>query len=294
MTVLPALHDAKVAEVGGFTVRRALPRRGLRTVGAWCFADHMGPEVITPSQGLDVGPHPHIGLHTVTWLMEGAVLHTDSLGSEQLIRPGQLNLMTAGNGIAHAEEADRVRSQTLHGLQLWIAQPDATRQGASAFAHHSTLPRVDLGIGSGTVLIGEFGDVISDAKVETDLVGVDAELTRGATTWGLRPDYEYALYVVGGAMHVNGITAGEGQLCELGIGLESLTLTVDGTARVLLLGGQPFDEKLYMWWNFVGRSQGEILRATQDWSGYGHSDEAHARFGHVRSRLTPIQPMSRP
>lgn len=294
MTVLPALHDAKVAEVGGFTVRRALPRRGLRTVGAWCFADHMGPEVITPSQGLDVGPHPHIGLHTVTWLMEGAVLHTDSLGSEQLIRPGQLNLMTAGNGIAHAEEADRVRSQTLHGLQLWIAQPDATRQGASAFAHHSTLPRVDLGIGSGTVLIGEFGDVISDAKVETDLVGVDAELTRGTTSWGLRPDYEYALYVVGGAMNVNGITAGEGQLWELGIGHESLTLSVDDTARVLLLGGQPFDEKLYMWWNFVGRSQEEMLRATQDWSGYGHSDEAHARFGHVRSRLTPIQPRSGP
>ncbi|MFZ4511938.1 MAG: pirin family protein, partial [Candidatus Nanopelagicales bacterium] len=131
------VHDAKTAEVAGFRVRRALPRRGIRTVGAWCFADHMGPELVTETSGLDVGPHPHIGLQTVTWLMEGAVLHTDSLGSEQLIRPGQLNLMTAGRGIVHAEESVRAHSTsgsstaTMHGVQLWIAQPSATRDGAS-------------------------------------------------------------------------------------------------------------------------------------------------------------------
>ena len=290
MSALPAVHDAKAAEVGGFAVRRALPRRGLRTVGAWCFADHFGPERITPTTGLDVGPHPHMGLHTVTWLMEGAVVHTDSLGTEQLIRPGQLNLMTAGHGIAHAEEADRVHSQTLHGLQLWIAQPEATRQGSAAFAHHSSLPQAELGLGAGTVLVGEFGNVTSDAKVETELVGMDASLAQGSATWDVRPDFEYAIYVVSGAIIANGTSAQAGQLCELGIGHESLTITVPESARILLLGGAPFEEQLFMWWNFVGRSREEVRAATHDWAGYASSDVADARFGRVHSSLTPIQP----
>ena len=290
MPTVPALHDAKAASVGGFSVRRALPRRGLRTVGAWCFADHMGPETITPTQGLDVGPHPHIGLHTVTWLFEGAVLHTDSLGTEQLIRPGQLNLMTAGHGIAHAEEADRVRSQTLHGVQLWIAQPESTRQGSAAFAHHASLPQADLGLGGGTVIVGDFNGVASDATVETELIGMDAALTQGSTTWTVRPEFEYAIYVVNGAVIANGTTAREGQLCELGSGHESLHISVPESARLLLLGGVAFAEQLFMWWNFVGRSREEVREATQDWAGYSSSDVADARFGRVHTTLAPIQP----
>src|SRR4051794_32278287 len=125
--------DGREAVVGRIPVRRVLPRRNRRTVGAWCFADQMGPEEVTETAGLDIGPHPHIGLHTVTWLVDGAVLHRDSLGSEQVIRPGQLNLMTAGHGVVHAEEAVDTYRGRLHGVQLWVAQPAATRDGSAAF-----------------------------------------------------------------------------------------------------------------------------------------------------------------
>src|SRR3954447_8434816 len=131
--------DGREAVVGTTTVRRVLPRRTRRTVGAWCFADHMGPEQVTETAGLDIGPHPHMGLHTVTWLIDGAVLHRDSLGSEQVIRPGQLNLMSAGHEVAHAEEAVDTYRGTMQGVQLWVAQPASTRDGAAAFEHHAEL-----------------------------------------------------------------------------------------------------------------------------------------------------------
>jgi quercetin 2,3-dioxygenase len=156
--------ESHEAVVGRFTVRRALPRRGRRTVGAWCFADHMGPADVTEDSGLDVGPHPHMGLQTVTWLLAGEALHHDSLGSEQVIAPGQLNLMTAGGGVAHAEEATGSYSGQLHGIQLWVAQPEATRHGAAAFEHHAELPRVDLGGAEATVLVGELGGVARPAR----------------------------------------------------------------------------------------------------------------------------------
>src|SRR4051794_9752091 len=150
------ISDSRTATVGGVTVRRALPRRTRRTVGAWCFADHMGPAAATENEGLDIGPHPHIGLQTVTWLIDGKVLHRDSLGSEQLIAPGQLNLMTSGAGIAHAEETSGTYVGQLHGIQLWVALPERTRNGGSAFEHHRELPQVDLDRAVATVLLGEF------------------------------------------------------------------------------------------------------------------------------------------
>ena len=291
------VHDAKAAEVGGFRVRRALPRRGLRTVGAWCFADHMGPEVVTETAGLDVGPHPHIGLQTVTWLVEGAVLHTDSLGSEQLIRPGQLNLMTAGRGIAHAEESVRARG-TLHGVQLWVAQPSATRDGAPAFAHHADLPRIDVGHGTATVFIGDFAGAASSALTDTALVGIEADLRAGSSLWPLRPDFEYAVYVISGAVSVRdagrtgSLVAREGQLVDLRAHGEALTLAVDDAARVLILGGEPLGEPLYMWWNFVGRSREEIAQASSDWAAYvetgARATQGTERFQRVRSTLAPV------
>lgn len=303
----PLVHDAKSAEVGGFRVRRALPRRGLRTVGAWCFADHMGPEVVTATSGLDVGPHPHIGLQTVTWLIEGAVLHTDSLGSEQLIRPGQLNLMTAGRGIAHAEESSRVPG-SLHGVQLWIAQPSATRDGASAFAHHADLPRLDVEHGTATVFIGEHATVASEARTDTPLVGIEADLRAGSSHWPLRPDFEYAVYVITGDLIIRGprqpatdspgpndslaIHAREGQLVDLRVHGGEMVLEVDDSARVLILGGEPLGEPLYMWWNFVGRSREEIAQAAQDWAAYvetgARSTADTERFTRVQSTLAPI------
>ena len=286
------VHDAKDAEVGGFRVRRALPRRSLRTVGAWCFADHMGPEVVTETSGLDVGPHPHIGLQTVTWLIDGAVLHTDSLGSEQLIRPGQLNLMTAGRGIAHAKESVRARG-TLHGVQLWIAQPSVTRDGPSDFAHHAHLPRIDVGHGTATVFIGEYAGAASTARTDTALIGVEADLSAGTSRWPLRPDFEYAVYVISGEVVIeDAIPAREGQLVDLRAHADEISLEVPHTARVLVLGGEPLGEPLYMWWNFVGRSREEIAQATHDWSAYvdmgARSTADTERFTRVASTLAPI------
>src|SRR3954451_1852167 len=187
---LELLHSRE-AEVGAMRVRRALPRRTHRTVGAWCFADHMGPAPVTAEYGLDIGPHPHIGLQTVTWLLAGEALHRDSLGSEQLLRPGQLNLMTAGHGVAHSEEATGTFRGDLHGVQLWVAQPDATRNGPPAFEHHAELPRVEIGAAEATVLVGDFAEVASPARADTALLGLDAVLRPGGTVWPLRADFEH-------------------------------------------------------------------------------------------------------
>lgn len=283
--------DARVAEVGGFPVRRALPRVGMRTVGAWCFADHMGPEVVTETSGLDVGPHPHIGLHTVTWLIDGSVQHTDSLGSEQLIRPGQLNLMTAGRGIVHAEESVRARG-TLHGVQLWIAQPEQTRHGASAFAHIAELPRLDVGHGDATVMVGEFASEASGAVVDSPIVGVDFDLQAGTSIHPLLLGFEYAVYVVRGSARINGDIVTEGQLLDLRVHDRELRLETLTPTRLLLLGGEPFGERLTMWWNFVGRTRDEMVAAAADWSAYSTAGSAAGevveRFAPVHSPLAPI------
>jgi redox-sensitive bicupin YhaK (pirin superfamily) len=274
--------DGREAVVGTTTVRRVLPRRTRRTVGAWCFADHMGPEQVTETGGLDIGPHPHMGLHTVTWLVEGAVLHRDSLGSEQLIRPGQLNLMTAGNGIAHAEEHVRTYRGTMHGVQLWVAQPTETRNGEPAFTHHAELPRAEVGGAVATVLIGELAGVVSPARQDTPLVGADLAIQPGVTTWPLRADFEHALVVLDGEVAVGEQVVRPGQLGYLGLGRESLELAALSPSRVLLLGGVPFEEKLAMWWNFVGRTKEELAQARTQWATY---DE---RFGEVTSALPRI------
>jgi redox-sensitive bicupin YhaK (pirin superfamily) len=278
---------ARTAEVGGLTIRRALPQRTLRTVGPWCFADHMGPELITPTQGLDVGPHPHIGLHTATWLFEGAIVHTDSLGSDQLIRPGELNLMTAGHGIVHAEQADRVRSQTLHGIQLWLAQPHETREGNAGFTHHAQLPRVESGAGQATVFIGDFAGTSSAAVVEHPAVGVDVTHRAGSSTWALDPDSEYAVYCAVGSATVNGAVVTEGELLAWEPGTSELAIESDTDARLVVLGGAPWGEPLFMWWNFVARSQDEIREAISAWSSWSPA-EGTERFARLPSTLAPM------
>ena len=195
------ITDSRRTEVGGVAIRRALPQRSRRTVGAWCFVDHMGPATVGPDRALDIGPHPHIGLQTVTWLLAGEILHRDSLGSEQFIRPGQLNLMTAGHGVSHAEEATDYRGQ-LHGVQLWVAQPSATRERSAAFEHHGSLPHVDLDGGVATVLVGDFAGSRSPARRDTDHVGVDLDLHGGDCVMSLDPSFEYALVVLDGAATV--------------------------------------------------------------------------------------------
>jgi quercetin 2,3-dioxygenase len=276
------VSDSHESRVGRFGVRRALPRRGRRTVGAWCFADHMGPADVTENSGLDVGPHPHIGLQTVTWLVDGEVLHRDSLGSEQVIKPGQLNLMTSGGGITHSEEATGHYRGVLEGIQLWVALPEATRKGSGDFEHHAELPQLDLDGGVATVLLGEVGDLQSPARHDTPLVGVDLAL-HGSTTVPLRPDWEYALVVLEGALAVNGQPLVPGKLGYLGEDRDELPIEVRERTRAVLLGGEPFSEPIFMWWNFVARDRAEIDAAYRSWQ----AQDAD-RFGRVTSPLDRI------
>ncbi|MHB1163761.1 MAG: pirin family protein [Candidatus Nanopelagicales bacterium] len=280
------VFDPHEAVVGSFSVRRALPRRSLRTVGPWCFADQMGPAEVTVTTGLDVGPHPHIGLQTVTWLMQGTALHKDSLGSEQLISPGQLNLMSAGHGIVHAEEATGAYRGTLHGVQLWVAQADGAndgeRDGPPGFEHHAELPAIDSAVGTFTVLAGSFAGVQSPAGFAPGLAGVDAVLRAGRSQWPLRADFEHAVIALDGEILVGDSVARPGQLAYLGTGRSEIGIEARDRARLLLLGGLPFTGPLVMWWNFVGRSREEIVAARRQWL------EADGRFGEVASRLARI------
>jgi redox-sensitive bicupin YhaK (pirin superfamily) len=276
------VSDSREAMVGSLRVRRALPRRGRRTVGAWCFADHMGPEEVSEQHGVDIGPHPHIGLHTVTWLVDGALVHHDSLGSEQVIRPGQLNLMTAGHGVVHAEEQVDGYRGTLQGVQLWVAQPSATRDGPGAFEHQAELPRAEVGSAVATVLIGDFAGVTSPARHDTPLVGADLVIRPGATTWPLRTNFEHAIVVLEGEVAVGEQVVRPGQLGYLGLGRDALDVAALEPARLLLLGGVPFGEQLMMWWNFVARTKEELAQARTQWATY---DE---RFGEVASSLERI------
>src|SRR4051812_37138352 len=190
-------HDAKV---GAMTVQRVLPRRHRRTVGAWCFVDVFGPAFVDEDGGVDIGPHPHTGLHTVTYLVDGQVLHRDSLGSEQVIRPGQVNLMTAGRGVVHAEEPTGHYRGTMQGVQLWVAQPDATRGADADFAHLAELPQASLDGVEVTVLVGSIGDATSPARQDTPLVGAELRVAAGDTELPLDPSYEHALVVLQGTL----------------------------------------------------------------------------------------------
>ena len=248
---------SRQSKVGAMTVHRALPRPRRRSIGAWCFADHLGPIAVSGAQGADVGPHPHMGIQTVTWLTQGALLHRDSLGSAQVLRAGELNLMTAGHGVSHAEEAAGGFDGTLEGIQLWLAQPEETRHGPADFQHHADLPVVDLDGGSATVLVGAFDGQCSPAAVATP--------------------------VVDGALELDGEYVAPGQLGVLPIGRDELRLDAVVPARAMLLGGVPFGERLAMWWNFVGRDAHELEVARASWV------EDDGRFGTVESRLARAQ-----
>ncbi len=276
--------DSREAQVGRFTVRRALPRRARHTVGAWCFVDHMGPAAVTEDHGLDVAPHPHIGLQTVTWLFEGEALHRDSLGSEQVIAPGQLNLMTAGAGVAHSEEATGRYRGALHGVQLWVALPESTRHGAAGFEHHAELPQLDVGAATATVLVGELGGAASPARRDTDHLGVDLLLRTGTTVVPLHAAHEHALVVVDGTVEVQGRPVGVGQHAYLGLGHDECRLRTTAPARAVLVGGVPFEEQLLMWWNYVARTRDEITAAHRAWLAGDH------RFPAVASPLPRIEP----
>lgn len=276
------ISKGRRATVGDVPVQRILPRRIRRTVGAWCFADHMGPADLEARSGPGVGPHPHIGLQTVTWLLQGKVLHRDSLGSDQVIVPGELNLMTAGRGIAHAEQGTGRYVGPLEGLQLWVALPDADRNGRPGFEHHGDLPAVEIGGAVCTVLIGELGGAESPARRYGDLVGADLTLPAGQARLPLRSDFEYALIMLRGDVDVDGTEVQPGSLAYLGEGRTSLEMTATTGGRTMLLGGTPLSATPFMWWNFVARSPTEVEEAHRDWM------ERTDRFGPVLSDLERV------
>jgi quercetin 2,3-dioxygenase len=276
-TVVEVLEGAPVALGGprGLEVTRTLPNKHRRMVGAWCFLDAYGPERLDGTPGMRVGPHPHIGLQTVTWLVAGEILHRDSLGSRAEIRPGQLNLMTAGRGIAHSEETPAENSGVLEGVQLWVALPGTDRDTAPAFTHHADLPVLDLGGVTATVLMGELAGAVSPARCYTPLLGAELLAAGGRAVVPLQPTFEYAVLVLDGSATVAGVPAHKGPLLYLGSGRSELELTAEPGTRLMLLGGEPFSERIVMWWNFVGRDHDEIVAAREAWA-------SGDRFGTVR------------
>jgi redox-sensitive bicupin YhaK (pirin superfamily) len=274
-------REGRRTEVAGLPVTRVLPTKGRRTVGAWCFVDLMGPVDAEEPDPMEVGPHPHTGLWTVTWLLEGEALHSDSLGTEQVIRPGQLNLMTAGAGIAHAELAAQ---PPFRGAQLWIAQPEATRHGAGAFAHHAELPQVRIGTVSARMLVGDLAGVASPARADSPLVGAQLELGRERTSLPVQRTFEHALVPLDGRLRVGDEVVEPGWLALVPAGVDELPIEADrDDGRALLLGGEPLGEQVQMWWNFVGRSRDELEDAWRAWR------DRTDRFGDVPSKLARIE-----
>ena len=260
-------RDVVLGGPRGLPVTRTLPARGRRMVGAWCFLDAYGPVDLDGHPGMRVPPHPHTGLQTVTWLVDGEVLHRDSVGSEQVVRPGALNLMTAGRGISHSEESLPGGPSGLQGVQLWVAMPDAVRHAEPHFEHHDDLPWFDVGGGSVTILSGDMGGEHAPATAYSSHVGAQVELSPGArTSLPLRPDFEHAVLALRGVAAVDGARLPAGPLLYLGSRRDRLDLAAGAEGVLLMLiGGVPFDEEIVMWWNFVGRSHEEIVAFRQDW-----------------------------
>lgn len=277
----PERIETRNAEIGGgLTIRRALPNRGRRTVGAWCFLDHAGPMEFGAGGGLRVGPHPHIGLQTFTWMIEGEVVHRDSLGNEQVITPGQVNLMTAGGGIAHSEDSAPGRAGRLHAAQLWIALPEGERRRAPAFRNYPELPLVEKGGFAVRVLAGSALGERSPAEVFSPLVGLDLSSgKRASLELPLNARFEHAALVLKGAARVAGEPLSPGTLLYFAPGRRELALESAAAARILVIGGTPFGEEILVWWNFVARTAAEIEVATRDWN--------EGRFGTVRGSPSP-------
>lgn len=280
------LLEAREVPLGGvraMSVHRSLPQRALPMVGAWCFLDRFGPQ----EAKMRVEPHPHIGLQTVTWPFVGDVRHRDAVGSDVIVRRGALNLMTSGAGISHSEYSVGDAPVPLDALQLWVALPESRRHGAPAFEQHAELPVVSLeavGAGAGgeaTVVLGEFAGVVSPATVHTPIVGAEVRIPAGSTVRiPLRPDWEHAVVGCFGEAHVaseptGSVALDSTHLLYLGTSREGVDVSSATDATVFLLGGEPFEADIVMWWNFVGRTHDEIVDARDDW------EAAAARFGRV-------------
>ncbi|WP_374023675.1 pirin family protein [Mycobacterium sp. HNNTM2301] len=263
-------------------VRRTLPQRQRSLIGAWCFVDHYGPA----SARMDVPPHPHTGLQTVSWLFSGEVEHNDSAGVQAAIRPGELNLMTAGAGICHSE-VSVPSAAALHGVQLWVALPNSDRATDRAFDHYAPQP-VPLPGATVRVFLGDLAGSRSAVHTFTPLLGAQVDLDAGAhLDLDVDPAFEHGVLCDLGTVRVEGAPVAVAELAYLNPGRSSLLLRNegDGPARVLLLGGTPFTEELVMWWNFVGRSHDDIAAYRQLWEA---GDDRFGAVHNYRGSLTRL------
>ena len=312
------LLTAREVPLGGLRalmVRRTLPHRNRSFIGAWCFVDHYGPDRIAAdgSGGMDVAPHPHTGLQTVSWLFEGEIEHRDSAGFHAFVRPQEVNLMTAGHGIAHSEVSTPA-TRVLHGVQLWVALPESARDGERTFEHYaapgSPLPD-DAGVAY--VFLGHLHGVAeSPVATHTPLLGAQLDLAPGARlTLALDPTYEHGILLDAGDVAITqAVPAGEaptggggrtshhelsfGDMACFDPGRNHLTLTSSGGARLILLGGPPFEEEIVMWWNFVGRSHEDIVAAREQWEAGSDRYGAVPGYAGPRPRIpAPAPPGAR-
>jgi quercetin 2,3-dioxygenase len=274
-------YPNREVNLGALSVSRALPIRERRLVGPWCFLDRFGPLTFAEGKPMDVAPHPHIGLQTVTWLHDGEVVHDDSLGSSSVLRPGGVNVMTAGSGIAHAEQTPRENTGRLNGVQLWTALPDRDRHVASSFTHVTEVPAVESTAGIVQVFAGTFEGTVSPAPYFSPIVGADVRVhPRHELLLPLNASFEHAILPLDGDCAVAGEPLTDGMLYYLGTTRSEIGVSSRDGGRLLLIGGPPFPETILMWWNFVARSPEEIAEARADWEG-------HRRFGEVRAYRGP-------
>ncbi|MHA5050500.1 pirin family protein [Streptomyces sp. SD15] len=269
-------RDVPLGGPRAMTVRRTLPQRARTLIGAWCFVDHYGPDNVADTDGMDVAPHPHTGLQTVSWLFSGEIEHRDSMGSHALVRPGELNLMTGGYGISHSE-VSTTRTTILHGVQLWVALPEEHRHTGRDFRHYVPSP-VRVGGADIRVFLGSLAGDTSPVRTFTPLLGAELVLEpRSTTTLPVDAAFEYGLLVDQGDVRMAGTVLRPAELGYLPTGNDTLTLTneTDTPARAVLLGGTPFEEQIVMWWNFIGRSHEDIVEARDAWQ------NASDRFGTV-------------
>jgi redox-sensitive bicupin YhaK (pirin superfamily) len=270
-------------------VRRTLPQRERSLIGAWCFVDHYGPDDVGSGPGMDVPPHPHTGLQTVSWLFAGEIEHRDSNGVHAMVRPGELNLMTAGAGICHSE-VSTAATTVLHGAQLWVALPDADRDTARDFHHFvpSVHQHHDAEV---RVFLGELAGASSPVPTFTPLLGAQVDIPPGVTTtFDVSADFEHGVLLDTGTVSAGGAPLASGDLWYQSPGHRTLDLvnTGSGPARVLVLGGPPFGEELVMWWNFLGRNHSDIVEYRRQWQ--AQSDRFGSVAGYPGDRL-PAPPL---
>jgi redox-sensitive bicupin YhaK (pirin superfamily) len=268
-TAIRRIIEPRPRDLGGFNVRRILPAGGLQMVGPFIFLDHIGPAEFAPGTGIDVRPHPHIGLATVTYLFEGSLDHRDSLGCVQTIEPGAVNWMTAGRGIVHSERTGpgpRARGHRIHGIQSWVALPRGHEEDPPAFHHHpaSTLPDFALGEARLRIIAGSAFGRASPVATRVPTLYAELALAPGAGVVLTDEHEERAVYVAEGTLTVDGITLSEGQMAVLEPRQRPALESAAG-ARAMLVGGEPADGPRYIWWNFVASSNERIEQAAHDW-----------------------------